>query len=156
MLDERIFSLIVPGEPVAKGRHRTGRWHAYTPKKTRDAQNKITVLALGAGFGEPLLGPLIMRVEFVFRIPPSWTKWKREAARRGMVCHTGKPDLDNVLKLVKDGLTKASIYKDDSQVMRVEMVKAYCRAGEEPRTLIKVHQALHVSNRAEWLDWLGA
>lgn len=35
------FTLLVPGEPIAKGRPRVYNGHGVTPKRTRNAENRI-------------------------------------------------------------------------------------------------------------------
>src|SRR6185312_6076820 len=78
----------------------------------------------------PWRGPVLMTVRAVFPIPPSWPAWKREAAADGLIWHTAKPDLDNIIKLVKDALPGIA-YDDDAQVVGYpgEPIKLY---GSDP------------------------
>lgn len=78
----------------------------------------------------PWRGPVLMTVRAVFPIPPSWAAWKREAAADGLIWHTAKPDLDNIIKLVKDALPGIA-YDDDAQVVGYpgEPIKLY---GSDP------------------------
>ena len=46
MLKELNF--VVPGKPVPKGRPRLGKGHVYTPKKTKDYEKKVAMVALQA------------------------------------------------------------------------------------------------------------
>jgi len=46
------------------------------------------------------------------------------------VAHTSKPDLDNMVKLVKDALTGV-FWRDDSQIDALDARKCY---GDMPRT----------------------
>ena len=48
--------------------------------------------------------------------------------------HTRKPDLDNLLKSVKDAL-KNVCWKDDSQVVEIYCMKQYAFTGEEGVTI---------------------
>jgi Holliday junction resolvase RusA-like endonuclease len=68
----------------------------------------------------PHLGPIALSVTATFPIPSSWSK-KRIA---GALWHTGRPDGDNLLKAVGDGLNGVA-WKDDSQVASARIVKIY-------------------------------
>jgi len=120
--------LHVPGLPVAKGRPRMMRnGHAYTPAKTRHWEAELKWLAKKAS-ATMLEGPLALHVDAVFQIPESWPKWRTVAAEQGEVVHTTKPDLDNLIKIVGDGLNGIA-YRDDSQICDVSASKRY---GPEP------------------------
>ncbi len=60
------------------------------------------------------------------------------AARAGTELHTKRPDLDNVLKAIKDGLN-GIVWGDDSQVA----VLRECRKGysDTPRVVVTVEVA---------------
>ena len=70
--------------------------------------------------------PAELTVNFYFARPKSIPK-KR-------VCHVVKPDLDKLVRAVKDSL-KGIVYHDDSQVVRVKAEKFY---GAPERTEITV------------------
>lgn len=108
----------VPGKP--RGWQRVGRnpttGRAFKPRQTRSEQAGIGYIARAAMRGmPPWLGPVLMTVRAVFPIPTSWPEWKRQAAAEGLILHTAKPDLDNIIKLIKDALPGIA-YKDDAQV----------------------------------------
>jgi Holliday junction resolvase RusA-like endonuclease len=54
---------------------------------------------------------------------------------RGEIQHTKKPDLDNLIKFVKDCLNGVC-WVDDSQVVKIDAIKQYGSFGVEPNTLI--------------------
>jgi Holliday junction resolvase RusA-like endonuclease len=64
---------------------------------------------------EPWTGPILLRFTAVFPITTEFTKAQREAAARGELYHTAKPDKDNVEKLVVDALN-GHAFVDDAQV----------------------------------------
>lgn len=69
------------------------------------------------------------------RVPPKSMSRKRQyQALMGEVRPTTKPDLDNLLKSVKDALNGVA-YVDDSQIVTITAEKAY---GEQPKTIIQV------------------
>lgn len=109
-------SFVIPGSPFGKQRPKAGkvagRIHMFTPTETVRHENAIGTIAL-PHFPQPLGGPIRLTVEAVFAIPPSWPK-KRQAAALGQP-HTQKPDLDNLVKAVCDGLNRIA-FADDSQI----------------------------------------
>ena len=127
MVDAITFT--IPGEPVAKGRAKFARRGnfvtTYTPEKTARYENLVK-LAAGQAMGQ--LAPIECAVSIVVRayfpIPKSWSLKKQRAAALGEVMHTKRPDLDNVVKAVKDGSNEV-VWKDDSQVVQVLASKSY-------------------------------
>jgi Holliday junction resolvase RusA-like endonuclease len=67
------------------------------------------------GSRRPFTGPVLLQCRFIFAIPPSWPKALRAAALEGRVWHVSDPDLDQLVKQVKDAL-KFIAYVDDNQV----------------------------------------
>lgn len=106
-------------EPVAKGRARSGvSWGGkhvtYTPAKTRSYELAVKTIARMLWRGPLLLGPVELDVAFYVRRPLKLT-------RR---CPVVKPDLDNLVKAVKDSLN-GIVWKDDCQIVKLSAVKAY-------------------------------
>jgi Holliday junction resolvase RusA-like endonuclease len=123
------FIFVVPGLPQGKGRARFGNGRAYTPAKTVAYEGLIAMAGQEAMKGRPLIeGPVYMLVNAFFPIPKSWSKAKREAALTGTAWHTGKPDGDNILKAVGDGLNQV-VFKDDSQVAFAKITKRYAETA---------------------------
>lgn len=118
----------IDGEPRAKGRPRAGArivWNngepeavvsLHTPSETRAAEAVVADL-FRAKFPRHVQfsGAVLLRFTAVFPIPSSWPKKLQEAARRGELYHTSKPDKDNVEKLLVDGLNGLA-WADDAQV----------------------------------------
>lgn len=125
-----VYSFTVPGEPVAKGRARAfvraGRVAHYTPSKTANYESRVATFAKQAMAGaEPFSGAVALSVVARFSIPASWSKKRRQAAMDGLEHVTKRPDLDNVLKAIKDGMNGIA-WLDDSQVVRlVDCRKVY-------------------------------
>lgn len=67
-----------------------------------------------------------MFVTAFYKIPKSWTKAKKQAAMDGDIT-PGKPDVDNIAKIVMDSLNKLA-YLDDKQVNFLSVRKQYCNA----------------------------
>ena len=63
-------------------------------------------------------------VDAYFQIPKSYTKGKRLACEHNINRPDKKPDIDNILKIVLDGLNGVA-YADDKQVIEVRCRKFY-------------------------------
>lgn len=129
--------IIIPGAPVPKGRPRVtvrgGQARGYTPRRTSDAEARIRLAASGC---EPMAGPL--RVDAVFVLPrPGRLKPARHPG--GLLWCPRRPDVDNLRKLLLDGLS--SLWGDDAQVVCGESVKVYAERGCPARTVVKVQPA---------------
>lgn len=127
----RSVAFIVPGRIGGKGRHRSairaGKIATYTPGKT--LADEAVVRQFGAialrGCG-PLVGAVALHVRVYRRHPKSWSA-KRRAATHHV---TGKPDCDNMLKLIADALNGIA-YGDDSQIAHMSFEREYVTEGIE-------------------------
>ena len=119
-----MIKLTVPGTPTPKGRPRLGRYGTYTPQKTVDYENLIKQhWNIQYGSAVPLEGPLEARITFIFEVPKSWSKRKKELALERYTPHTSRPDLDNLIKCL-DALNGLA-FKDDSQISSLTADKCY-------------------------------
>lgn len=119
------LTIVVPGEPVAKGRPRMSRiGHVYTPQATRDWEKKAKQIATAAVNGQQFNGPLSVSVEARFAVPKSWPAWKRAMALAGEIAHTQKPDGDNIAKAAIDALNEIA-FADDAQIVSIAIEKRY-------------------------------
>ncbi|MCG9054738.1 RusA family crossover junction endodeoxyribonuclease [Laribacter hongkongensis] len=132
----------VPGTPVGKGRPkvstRGGRFaRMYTPEKTASYEGLIALSARQAMGGRPLIdGPVDVSLMIRLAVPASWSKKKQAAALAGQVLPTKKPDADNVLKAVFDGMNGV-VWVDDVQACGVMLRKRY---AETPGVTVVVRQ----------------
>ena len=127
------FTFFVPGRPKAKARARSkvgksGKPFVYPDGKTKMYEDYVGLLCKQAMRGKrPLKGPIRLEVIFCFAVPKSWTK-----AKKAMVPmpYMGRPDLDNLIKAIKDGVNKIA-WMDDSQVVTYgETGKRYSNNAE--------------------------
>lgn len=77
--------------------------------------------------------PLGLEIIFVFKVPKSWTK-KKKLGKERFAWHDIKPDLDNLEKSIKDGMS-GIVYKDDGQVSYLNTMKIY---GNQDRIIVNV------------------
>lgn len=113
----------VLGEPRGKGRPRFSRSgpyvRTYTPAETAAYENLIR-LAYQQAHG-PLFDkskPLSLHLWIYMKIPESASKTRKLQMIRGEIRPTKKPDIDNVLKAVLDGLNTVA-YHDDVQIVQI-------------------------------------
>lgn len=133
-----LAEFVIPGEPHGKGRPRAtivdGRARLYTPKKSADYEAEVRK-AGAPHFGAPLDCPVKLRIVAFFAMPKSWSKRKR-AAMHGQF-HTKRPDGDNVMKSIKDGLNGVA-WRDDCQAADCRIVK---RWSDHAETFVQVGEA---------------
>lgn len=109
----------IPGKPPTataqqKGRSRTGAW--YKPAKLKAAEDYYLWGLKSSRPAEPLEGPVILSVEFRF---PA-TKPHKDGDPK-----ITRPDTDNMIKLLKDCMTKLNYWQDDAQVALELVRKSY-------------------------------
>ncbi|TWC18136.1 Holliday junction resolvase RusA-like endonuclease [Pseudomonas sp. SJZ085] len=139
MSDFKPVSFVVPGEPIGKGRPKIGRvgGHArmFTPTKTANYESLIAVVAHEAMRGRELIaGPVLLEMKILVPVAASWSKKKSAEALQGIVMPTKKPDADNVLKAICDGIN-GIVFKDDVQVVNVSLSK---RFSETPGVSVRI------------------
>ena len=119
------FSVI--GEPRGKQRPRytkTGR--VYTPSETVAYEKRIRSSFLwhipDEAHTPVMSGPVRISIMASYQIPKS-ASVKQKQALESMPA-TKKPDVDNIAKIVMDGLNKVA-YEDDKQVVAVDVSKKW-------------------------------
>ena len=111
-------AVCIPGNPVPKARPRMFHGHAVTPKRTRDYEKTVALLARAAGV-TPIDGPVKVTMWFY-----------RDSAHR---C-----DLDNLCKSILDGLNTVGFH-DDNQIVHIEAHKGIDRT--HPRAVVEISAA---------------
>lgn len=134
-----MITLIIAGKPIAKARprfYRRGKHvGTYNSQETEEGRFMLECQSQLKGYTLPTLPttrPVSLYVRFEMPIPKSYSKKKRQAITDGSLQHVKRPDLDNMLKFIKDCLNGLA-WRDDSQVISVNMAKEY---AAEPKTVI--------------------
>lgn len=118
-----MIEFIVEGKAVPKARPRKGKHGFYTPQKTKDFEKKVQWSYLSCRHRTFFAyEPLKVNIEINLKKPKSC---KRKLP-------TVKPDIDNQIKSILDGLNGLA-YSDDKQVVEVKASKKY-----SDRNFIKV------------------
>lgn len=119
------FELFIPVLPVAKGRPRMGMHGFYTPEKTRNYEAEIRMHALAEkklqSLAEPTPETVSLEADIVFYFPIPQNKLKKIKDNAPMMI---KPDLDNLVKSILDGL-QGILFKDDKQITKITASKLY-------------------------------
>ncbi len=132
-------AFVVPGAPVGKGRPRMAAGRMYTPAKTASYEGLVAHEAMAAMAGRPLLeGACSCLIKIVLPIPASWSKKKQAAALAGTVYPLVKPDVDNVIKAIYDGMNGV-VWRDDVQVIDGAQEKRY---GATPMVQVWVMEVM--------------
>lgn len=124
-----MLTFTVPGAPVGKGRPRAtaiaGRARLYTPARTAAYEGLVALAARAAMAGRPLLeGAVALNVHADCPVPASWSRKRQAEALAGSLMPTTKPDADNLLKAICDGLNGVA-WRDDVQVVDLRVRKRY-------------------------------
>ena len=129
-------SFTIPGKPTGKGRPKFFGGHAVTPQKTRNYESLVALKAESVmkDLPDSRLGlPCVVRVHAYYAIPKSYSKKKHAAALEGKLA-PGKPDLDNIVKSVLDGMNGIA-FKDDVNVVEMRLQKSFTEGMERVEVL---------------------
>jgi Holliday junction resolvase RusA-like endonuclease len=124
------LSITIPGTPLAKKRPRFARRGKFvtTYNSQETEEGKFIMVMMSQLHGHqpiPSGTPIHVEVFFGMPFPASMSQKKRIGAE-----HTKKPDVDNMLKFLKD-CCNGVVWHDDSQVVSVLASKAY---SDKPST----------------------
>jgi len=119
-------TIVIGGPPTAKGRPRmTRKGITYTPAKTRRFEAHGRLAAQLAMDGRPPISvPVRAEIAIDLAVPASWSAKRREAAMRGDIRPTTRPDADNYVKAALDAVN-AIVIADDSLVVDLVVAKKY-------------------------------
>ena len=136
-----MYKFVVSGEPVGKGRPRFtrvgGYARAYEPKKTKTYEElvKKSFIEQNPDYKTIPQGKAVtLFITLEYKIPKGTSKKNRLLMAGKKICPTKKPDLDNVLKSICDGLNRVAWY-DDSQIVSIFIDKFY---SDEPSAEILI------------------
>ncbi|MBI5255415.1 MAG: RusA family crossover junction endodeoxyribonuclease [Burkholderiales bacterium] len=150
-----ICRFTIPGEPQGKGRARSAVLYGrggrpvmkdgrvivthHTPDKTVAYEGLIAHEATLAMAGKPPVEMAVeVRIDIVCSVPASWSLRKTREALAGLIRPAKKPDPDNILKAVADGMNGV-VWKDDVQAVDGSWSKRY---GTTPGVTVTVMPVL--------------
>lgn len=134
--DTNRITFVIKGEPRGKGRPRfTKNGHAYTDEKTKAYECLVWQSYLDAANGYKFTSPVRVIIMAHFK-PPKKSKKVVGDMLAGHILPTKKPDVDNVAKIILDGLNRIA-WDDDTQVVDLSVSKYY---SEEPRVAVMIEE----------------
>lgn len=138
-----MLQFIIDGVAVPKQRPRISGRTAYTPKKTRDYEERVREAFRSSYHGflpvYPKDVPVKACIEIIQQIPKSWSNKKHLKAERGEIVPTSRNgDVDNIAKSILDALN-GYVYLDDCQVTMLMITKRY---GTDPYVVVRINEDL--------------
>jgi crossover junction endodeoxyribonuclease RusA len=129
---DNVLRLRINGDPAPKGskRHVGGGRLIESSKRLPKWQQQIRSCVEWAWTGQPLAGPMGVRLDFVMPRPVSTPKRVTPAAVK-------RPDVDKLARAVLDELT-GRVFVDDSQVVTLWATKRLANIGEQPGVWVEV------------------
>ena len=112
-----MISFIIPGKPQPKQRPRVTSHGTYTPQATVDYERLVGWQCRSVYKGKPITQAVKLTVRVFVKLPKRTVKEKGD-------WHTSRPDLDNIIKSIKDGLN-GTAYEDDSQIVYLVATKQW-------------------------------
>ena len=130
------ITITIPGQPVPKARPRVAGRRAYTPARTAAATKRVAEAVAPYVGTSTLAGPQRVDAVFILQRP---LRLRRKRDPRGVMWNPRRPDVDNLAKLLLDGM--AALWHDDAQAVCGRFVKLYAAIDGEPRTVVRVSPA---------------
>lgn len=136
-MGKRVGGIIIV-DGMAKGKQRprfSRKTHTvYTPSATTDFEKRVKQAWLD-GYGDlKAHGEVMVSMQFYYPVPKSDSKKVRKAKLDEEIAPTIKPDIDNLIKSVLDGLNGVA-FGDDKQVTSITAAKLY---SEKAHTIVSV------------------
>ena len=124
-----MISFTVEGTAVPKQRPRISGRRAYTPKRTKDYEERVLEAFRSSYSGfYPAFGkdtPVSVEIRIGQAIPKSWSRKKQLQAELGEIVPLSRNgDVDNIAKSILDALNGFA-YEDDCQVTTLIITKQY-------------------------------
>lgn len=132
-----MISFFVKGDPKGQPRPRAfargGHAGVYDPGTADAWKMEIRASASSVPAGEKRKDrPVDLIMTFYFRRPKNDYKKDGSLKPSAPTYHTIRPDVDNLAKAVMDAMTHCGFWKDDSQVIRLEVIKRWAQGNLEP------------------------
>jgi Holliday junction resolvase RusA-like endonuclease len=144
------FEFFVPLEPVPMARPRrgaSGKFYCPSAKAVRDYRSFLSSCCITRGLSLPVFpsgAPVELRIIFRKRRPNSHfvNRCRQQGLRSDAPSqiHVGRPDLDNLEKLVMDAATSV-LYEDDSQVYFKTSMRLWAEEDGSGSSIVKIRSS---------------
>ena len=129
-------TLTIPGKAQAKQRPKITRSGNFTPKPTASYESYVKMLYVQAKL-PMFIGAVSLVVDVFMSVPVSDSKKNRALKLNNQILPTKRPDLDNIVKSIKDALNKVA-WADDSYVVNLIVKKRYAENDSVTITIQEV------------------
>lgn len=126
---------IPKGQPRPRAFSRGGKARVHDPGTAECWKGAIAVAAQPHLPAVPIPGPVA--VQIIFDLPRP-KRLMRKKDPDGTIEHTSTPDADNLAKAVLDCLTEIGMWRDDSQVYNLQVLKEYHAKDGKPGAWIRI------------------
>ena len=138
-----MINITLPITPTAQQRPRFAKRgnfvSAYKSAEQQANERTLEALLYKHAPKEAIAAPVRLEVLAVMPIPQSTPKRLLRAMQSETLAHTKKPDLDNIVKQLKDALSRLRFWHDDKQVAEMICKKVY---GVNPRWEITIMELI--------------
>lgn len=117
----------IPGKPIPQKRPRLSLGSVYDPCCQSKKASRWIIKTLFRN--PPHSGPVFIEIEFHMPMP------SRRSKSVDLLCHTSRPDIDNLIKYYLDCMN-GIVYLDDAQIVSLFSKKLY---SENPKTVINLY-----------------
>ena len=138
-----VFDCIIFGTPKAQPRPRAfaqnGKARMYDPGTAEAWKSDIAWQTKKLHYMQ-LEGPIKVSLYFLMERPKSHFKTDGKSLKPNSPKRyfTKKPDADNLAKAVLDALTAMGVWKDDSQVVILDITKAWADVTSRPGCVLSI------------------
>ena len=105
-----IIQFTIPGDVQAQQRPKFSTYNGHVsvrdPKESKDYKSFVRLVASDHAPASLITEPIKLTIDVYRKIPKSFSKKKTQQAIAGEIRPTTKPDIDNLAKGIKDGLSK--------------------------------------------------
>lgn len=132
------LSFVAYGIPQPKGSVKAFLPKGWTrPIVTSDNAKNKGWQQIVAEAASSALTPAFQMIEGAAALSVTFYLPRPKSIKNKSVPHLKKPDLDKLVRSVKDAMSKV-VWRDDSVVVEIQARKRYARPGETPRAEINV------------------
>ena len=118
-----MIKLVLNIVPVPCSRPRVARGgFAYYPKRYKDFKRDCTAL-IRVNYPHVQIKEPIELIDYLFVLPRP--KYMQKGYHHGLIAHTKRPDLDNLLKAINDCLEDANVFSNDCVISDSSSRKRY-------------------------------
>ena len=145
-MSKSLLTVEILARPKPKQSARFTHKRVYQKQEIKNFQKNVAMHAMiemrSAGY-KITESEVFMETQFIYAFPKNRKKVLKNGAT--VIWKTTRPDCDNLIKGVKDALSRV-VYKDDSLVCKSEQQKFY---GEEDKIVIKIFSDFEMKKRSE-------